>query len=43
MKEKGYLGVKDGRGFYEYGPEDAEHWERLRHEQAWSLFTKREK
>jgi 3-hydroxybutyryl-CoA dehydrogenase len=43
MKDKGYQGIKDGRGFYEYRPEDAEYWECLRHEQAWALFTNQEK
>jgi 3-hydroxybutyryl-CoA dehydrogenase len=42
MKEAGVQGIKDGRGFYEYRDGDAQHWERRRHRQAWTLFAETE-
>jgi 3-hydroxybutyryl-CoA dehydrogenase len=28
-------GITNGRGFYQYTPEEAAHWQRLFHEHAW--------
>jgi 3-hydroxybutyryl-CoA dehydrogenase len=35
MMREGRRGVIDGRGFYQYAPEDARRWEQLLHEHAW--------
>jgi 3-hydroxybutyryl-CoA dehydrogenase len=35
MMENGDRGVLNGRGFYQYGPDDAPYWEALLHERAW--------
>jgi 3-hydroxyacyl-CoA dehydrogenase len=30
-------GTINGRGFYSYAPEDAQHWEALLHRHAWAV------
>ena len=37
MRQDGYQGTKDGHGFYQYRPGDAEHWEKLVREHAWRV------
>jgi 3-hydroxyacyl-CoA dehydrogenase len=38
MMENGDRGVLNGRGFYQYGPDDAAYWEALLHERAWVVY-----
>jgi 3-hydroxybutyryl-CoA dehydrogenase len=33
----GERGTMNGRGFYTYGPADAQHWQKLLHEHAWEI------
>ena len=37
MRRNNDRGVLNGRGFYQYGPEDAARWEALLHEHAWAV------
>ncbi len=36
-------GVVNGRGFYQYGPEDAAYWEKLLHDHVWTVYKLHEK
>ena len=43
LKEAGCRGVINGRGFYDYGPDDAGDWEKRYHEHVWRVRELREK
>ncbi len=38
LAENGDQGISNGRGFYQYGEEEAEQWERLFHQHAWRVW-----
>jgi 3-hydroxybutyryl-CoA dehydrogenase len=41
--QNGERGVLNGRGFYEYGPEDASIWEKRLHDHVWAVYKLHQK
>ena len=38
MRDRDDRGVLNGRGFYDYKPNDAARWEKMLHERAWEFY-----